>query len=153
MTNPLSRFALPGDSSRQTRAKNRRRRSPPCDGGWPDVPFGPPTPAMTTTAIVAEILIVGLQASAWVALLVGWIYGTSLIHEGLWRGWEGLGTILILATAYSLGIVIDRLADSLFRRIAWLGGGGGHRRQRLQVMRRDDPVSRFLEYQRSRLRI
>jgi hypothetical protein len=107
---------------------------------------------MATTALVTEILIVGLEAEAWIALAVLAIFGTDWVRLDAIHGWEALATILVLAGAYVLGITVDRLADSAFR---WLRGPDepGFAKKRFEVMHASPGIAPFLEYQRSRLRI
>jgi 8-oxo-dGTP pyrophosphatase MutT (NUDIX family) len=125
---------------------------------------------MATTAVVAEILIVGLQATAWVTLLLLTIFGTDWVDSGALSDFAALTTIGVLAGAYVLGIVVDRAADSFF---SWLrkkrlgkslngrfGESSNERRlpagvstMRLTAMREGGALAAFLEYQRSRLRV
>ena len=107
---------------------------------------------MTATAVV-EILVVGVQAELWLAILA-----CSFVPDGprtgirilqMLKEWAPLGTVTALAVAYALGVVIDRWADSLFprapsERLALM---------RLTVMHKSEGIAKFLEYQRSRLRI
>src|SRR4051794_4266863 len=67
---------------------------------------------LATTALVSEILVVGLEAEAWLAILVLAVFGSDWVDLGGLKGWEALVTILVVAGAYVLGILIDRLADS-----------------------------------------
>ena len=114
---------------------------------------------MATTAIFAEILIVGLQAMTWLSLLVVARYGTDWFHERSFDGWQALLTIVVVAAAYVLGILVDRLADTT---------GGALERvwrprridtpvsvsaMRLRVLREGGELARFSEYQRSRSRV
>jgi 8-oxo-dGTP pyrophosphatase MutT (NUDIX family) len=107
---------------------------------------------MATTALVTEILIVGLEAEAWLTLFVLAVFGTDWVELDALRGWEALVTILVLAVAYVLGIVVDRLADTAFR---WVRGPDqpGFARKRLEVLHASSGMSPFVEYQRSRLRV
>jgi hypothetical protein len=107
---------------------------------------------MATTALVTEILIVGLEAETWVIMLVLAAFGTEWIDLDAVDGWEALVTVLVLAGAYVLGIVVDRVADSTF---GWLRGPDrpGFARKRLEVLHTSPGMAPFLEYQRSRLRV
>jgi hypothetical protein len=69
--------------------------------------------AVPTIAVFAEILIIGLEAAAWVILMVLAIFGKDLVHTAELRGWETLVTLLILASAYVLGVLVDRAANSI----------------------------------------
>lgn len=123
---------------------------------------------MTTTAVFAEILVVGLQAAAWIALAVLAVFGTSWVDLEAVDKWATLVTILVLATAYVLGIVVDRMADSLVHAVIRLRARGETRkarktengvasefqRKRLEVLHRaSEGMAKFLDYQRSRLRV
>lgn len=113
---------------------------------------------MTTTAIVAEILIVGLETVVWLGLLIGSLFGTGGLRGEEIKGWETLATIFVLAAAYALGVIVDRLADSLFKRVARRShlapkGYPPLSKMRLRMMQEDNGVTRFLEYQRSRIRV
>jgi 8-oxo-dGTP pyrophosphatase MutT (NUDIX family) len=115
--------------------------------------------AVATTAVFAEILIVGLEAAAWLSLLVAAIFGTSWVEPGRFEGWEALATIIVIAGAYVLGILVDRFADSLQQRLdrAWpsrpADKPAGLSRMRVTMLQTGGDLARFLEYQRSRLRI
>ncbi|MEK6373832.1 MAG: hypothetical protein AABO58_14180 [Acidobacteriota bacterium] len=104
---------------------------------------------MATTAIVAEILVIGLQAVIWIVLLAMSIGGVPAARAGL-KEWVPLITAFTLGFAYAFGIIIDRISDSLFT-----AGGASESwaEQRLAVLARGDKVTDFLEYIRSRLRI
>ena len=70
---------------------------------------------MTTTAIFAEILIIGLQASVWLALFVIWSFRVEVgrIDLSPLKDWSALITVFVVASAYTLGVAIDRLSDGL----------------------------------------
>jgi hypothetical protein len=107
---------------------------------------------MTATAVV-EILVVGIQTELWLALLAcafspdGHRSAVSTLKE--LKEWAPLGTVLALALAYGLGVIVDRWADSMFPRTAL----EKLPRMRLTVMHKSEGLAKFLEYQRSRLRI
>jgi 8-oxo-dGTP pyrophosphatase MutT (NUDIX family) len=116
---------------------------------------------MTTTAIVAEILIVGLEAAAWLFLLILAVLGPGGLRMADLRGWEVLVTLVALGAAYVLGVVVDRIADDLRY---WLDRVWPGRpvdkpaditmtRMRLVIMRQGGDLSAFVLYQRSRMRI
>ena len=127
---------------------------------------------MATTALVAEIVVVGLQTGAWLALIWGLVTGAHITEEAM----KALApyatgiTVIGLAAAYMLGVLIDRLSDSLYdnfsrtpvgRRINRLFGEDSHSYakpakipiMRLTVMKGSTEVARFLDYQRTRWRI
>jgi hypothetical protein len=119
---------------------------------------------MATTAIIAEILIIGLQALTWLILLVLGIRTES--DAGTWLVDLGpLSVVVALAASYVLGVVIDRVSDSLIDNAgieAALRLKGKKARvadtlelgaKRMAVMAHENAIGTFLEYQRSRLRI
>ncbi len=125
---------------------------------------------MTSTAIFAEILVVGLQATVWLALLCLLIADQNGVHVGAitarlsgLKEWAALITTFVIGFAYTLGIIVDRIADSLW---SWINGvliskaddsnkkpGPSVAKKRLEVMSKDDGLTKFLEYIRSRMRI
>lgn len=118
---------------------------------------------MKTTAIFAELLIVGLQAFAWISFFVLAYIGLEfkLIDELKYiADWAALVTMLILSVAYVLGIIMDRLADSLLLRFtkAWgkkhkVEGNPDFTYMRLFVRSKSEGITDFLDYIRSRLRL
>lgn len=127
---------------------------------------------MTTTAVFAEIIVVGLEAEAWLALLILAIFGADWVDIGALDEWTALVTILVLAVAYVLGIIVDRVADTV---VSPLGkrpasartpasgkngrdddaGGTGFQDKRLLILYKSggDGMAKFLDYQRSRMRV
>jgi hypothetical protein len=128
---------------------------------------------MTTTAIFAEIIVVGLQCVAWILVLVLGLFGTDWIDPAQLRAWAALATIVVVAAAYAVGVIVDRLADDLFlaaialgRRLRGEGSGSTaetlksvtDERLDLQLMRftvadASEGLGRFLDYQRARIRV
>jgi 8-oxo-dGTP pyrophosphatase MutT (NUDIX family) len=125
---------------------------------------------VATTAVFAEILIVGLEAAAWLGLLVLGLLDSRGFHVAGLKGWETLTTVIVAAGAYALGILVDRIADSIFQwhedtaTGIWLNERFGERsywddlpapvkRMRFAVMKEGGGMAPFLEYQRSRIRI
>ncbi len=110
---------------------------------------------MNTTAVFTELLVIGLQAVAWIALAAASFLDFGSAMSAL-RGWETLVTIVVLAIAYVLGVVVDRIADSL---LGPLRNRASQRdpeqvgRARMHILRSASPLSSFLEYQRSRMRL
>lgn len=133
---------------------------------------------LSSTAIIAEILIVGVQAAAWLTVALSW---TSAPLPWTSIGDDLLMITLSVALLYTLGVLVDRLSDSAldgFRelRLCWrndkkedaakrhaegAAAAQGEPKdpepsfatKRLTVMHRSDGMSSFLEYIRSRLRI
>ena len=115
---------------------------------------------MVTTAVFAEIVVGGLEAEAWMSLFVLAIFGSSWIHLGAVHDWVALITLLVLAAAYVLGVMIDRVADTFLVRLLGrlLPPRPVDRPAPIEVMRmtlltKDDAAARFLDYQRSRMRV
>jgi hypothetical protein len=126
-------------------------------------------PFMATTAVFAEILIVGLQVEAWIALVLLSIFGVDWIDLHPVADFAALLTVVVLALAYVLGIIVDRLADTVLDRFERTKPGKRVKRRfsknrklekpakvatmRMKVMLESDGATRFLDYQRSRWRI
>lgn len=117
---------------------------------------------MATTAIFAELLIIGLEACVWLVLFSRIILGTSEVDISVLKGWEALATIFVLGVAYTLGIVVDRLTDSLLHSIdvklrnRWIPrreGDPSVSERRLRIMAENERMAEFLDYLRSRVRI
>jgi 8-oxo-dGTP pyrophosphatase MutT (NUDIX family) len=125
---------------------------------------------VSTTAVVAEILIVGLEAEAWLALLVVTIFGAGWIDLATASKFAPMLLVLMLAAAYVLGIIVDRIADTAFRFFNGTGVGQWNNRRfgkasegwklhahektmRMAVMREGGGMASFVDYQRSRIRV
>jgi len=107
---------------------------------------------MTTTAVVAEILVAGAEALIWVVLIaLSIIQPRNFSWLGRLKDWTTPLTPVVVAVAYALGIIVDRVADSLFKYL--FGGTSDPADLRLQVLARGDKVTDFLEYIRSRIRV
>jgi len=109
---------------------------------------------MATTALFAEILVVGLETAVWLSVLILAALGISVSHAAKQlEGLKELATPLTagtLALAYVLGVIADRVSDSLY---TWFRADKGVSHKRLVVMQKNSEIAKFLEYQRSRLRI
>jgi hypothetical protein len=134
--------------------------------------------ALATTAVVAEILIIGLEVEAWLVLAILTVFGHEWLLEldGA-KNFATLLTLIALALAYVLGIVVDRLADTLADAFEDTKVGARVKKKlmkkkrkkereptkneskpkiatmRMTVMEASDGLTRFLDYQRSRWRI
>jgi 8-oxo-dGTP pyrophosphatase MutT (NUDIX family) len=125
---------------------------------------------LPTTAAVLEILIVGVEALAWVALLV-LALTPSTFHIGALAASESLTVAVFGLFAYALGVVADRVADTAYKAVrdrepidqvlvkARIAKPPASRLlppnsiMRLRAMSLEDGRAKFLEYQRSRIRI
>jgi hypothetical protein len=124
-----------------------------------------PVGEMPTTELFAEILLVGLLALPWVAIANASFVRASGISD--FHGGEAVVTAVVLALAYAIGIVLDRVADALFepwdeaisrkvRSVSGLPGESTLSRPsvRFRVMAAaPDSIVRFLDYARSRRRV
>jgi hypothetical protein len=126
---------------------------------------------VATTAIFAEILVVGFQAAAWLTLLVLGLFGTDWVTLSELETWAALITVAVVAAAYMLGVIVDRIADDVFllgarlvagrlpgTRAGKSGSGADDagpdvRRKRVVVIDASEGLGKFLDYQRSRLRV
>jgi len=110
---------------------------------------------MTTTAVFAEMLVAGIEAAVWMVLLalaIAQPHKSDLSRLASFKDFGALVATFVLALSYGLGIVIDRVADSIFEKIF----GKANKAQalmRLQVLGRGDKVTDFLEYIRTRIRV
>ncbi len=123
---------------------------------------------LATTAVFAEILIVGLEVEAWLAFVLLSVFGHEWLFEidGI-KDFAALLTLVVLALAYVLGIIVDRLSDTVLGAFERTGLGESVKRRmskrhgkekglskkRMTVMAKSDGMTSFLDYQRSRWRI
>ena len=118
---------------------------------------------MKTTAIFAELLIVGLQAIVWLIFAGLVFFEVSAFDAALFdelKSWAALITIFVLSFSYVIGIIIDRVADSLFNHVDrrlrnkyLIKSKQPVAVMRLYIMSKNEGVSDFLDYVRSRLRL
>ncbi len=66
---------------------------------------------MSTTTLVAELLVIGVGAAVWVCLLLLAAFGYDWVP--LERLFSTTATVPLLAVVYLLGIVTDRFADAV----------------------------------------
>jgi 8-oxo-dGTP pyrophosphatase MutT (NUDIX family) len=112
-------------------------------------------PSMATTALFVELLVVGLQAEAWLILLTVTLLGPFPMPWDRLEKWTALLTIVAVGVAYVLGIIVDRLADVVTEFALRPGDRQTQSvpRMRLRVMKESEALAAFLDYQRSRVRI
>lgn len=118
---------------------------------------------MKTTAIFAELLIVGLQAIVWLIFAGLVFFEVSTIDTTLFntlKSWAALITIFVLSLSYVIGVIIDRVADSLFNHVDkklrekyLVKSNQSVADMRLYIMSKNEGVTDFLDYVRSRLRL
>ncbi len=111
---------------------------------------------MSTTALVAELLVIGVGAAIWLVLIVLTFLGFDWVElEDLSKA---IGLIPAVAVVYLLGIVVDRVADKLFKpwsdkiRLRQFSTIEAFQTARGEVYERS-PLRGLFEYSRSRLRI
>jgi hypothetical protein len=116
---------------------------------------------MNTTLLFVEIFIAGLQGLVWLALLIlnltgyNWLLNVKFTELG---DWSFLISALIFSFSYSLGIVIDRLANLIFS--AWenkIQKKYAPKENRsfayMRYQLENESLIKQLEYSRTRLRI
>jgi hypothetical protein len=116
---------------------------------------------MNTTLLFVEVFIAGIQGLIWVALLALNLIGPDWLAEIKLQdlgGWTFLISALVFSFAYSLGIVIDRVANFLYSN--WDKKIGAQyfpqEARSLAVVRfqlNNEHLNKQLEYVRTRLRI
>jgi hypothetical protein len=114
---------------------------------------------MATTELFAELLVIGIGAAIWLALLLGAVFGYRV--DGGLPTIDTSALVALAGVAYVFGIVVDRLAYDVFR-------GVERRLSKTILGTRDLPAPAILEreiltgskilgsqiqYNRSRLRI
>jgi hypothetical protein len=75
---------------------------------------------MSTTALVIEHLIIGLQAAIWLSLLILTAFGWNWINLSVLKDFTTILTFVGLAIVYPIGIFVDELADFALR--PWMKG-------------------------------
>ena len=111
---------------------------------------------MVTTALFVELIVIGVSATAWVALLVLAIFGYSWLT---FERFSSLSTVVpLLSLSYLLGIITDRFADRLFEPASsrlltrWFASQSDYRHAQSLVYA-DERFQALAEYSKSRLRI
>ena len=113
---------------------------------------------MSTTNLFVEILVIGVGVAAWLLLIILCVFGTN------WVEIDNSISLLVflpaLSIIYVLGIVMDRLADTLFDlwwstslRSKFFPSKTDYYHARKVVYTHEGRLSESLEYSRSRLRI
>ncbi len=121
---------------------------------------------MSTTAILVEILIIGMQAMVWLVLLVLSVFGYKWLPDtaAAVKGWEPAVSVLALGLCYTLGILVDRVADCLtalhhpgdtLLKISWIKrqADAAHSDTRMRILCSTNKAGEFLAHVRSRTRI
>jgi hypothetical protein len=113
---------------------------------------------MNTTSLFVELVVIGIGAGFWVALIIAAIFGCAWIPDG--NMFSLIAAIPFLAVIYVLGIVSDRLIDKLFDffrgttiRSKYFKSSAEYYEARRKVIASSDRIADVIEYSRSRLRI
>jgi hypothetical protein len=122
-----------------------------------------PDTSMATTLLFAELLIIGMQVVVWLAILIvdvfgiEWLAGVPLQDVSVWQiPFLAVG----FSVAYVLGILFDRIADSVF--LPWdarlrkriLGNQAPSVGvARFELAKDNERLHTYFEYTRSRVRI
>ncbi len=113
---------------------------------------------MSTTDLFVELVIIGMGSAIWIFFLIASIFGLSWIDSSKFLSLTTL--IPVLSLTYVVGIVFDRIADTLFERI-WAkklfskhyeNKDNFHDDRRI-IYIHEGRLANLLEYGRSRLRI
>jgi hypothetical protein len=113
---------------------------------------------MSTTNLFVELIVIGVGALIWIALLVFSLFGWAWVPTD--KLFSTVAIIPLLSLIYVLGIVSDRIADTLFEN--WWNNNlrkerfaeiKSYHAARRQILTGSDRLSDLLEYGRSRLRI
>ena len=117
---------------------------------------------MSTTAVFAELLVAGTGALVW-ALTFGLAFASkswpSPAQLQLLKEWQSPITAVAIALAYVVGVVIDRVADSMLDPIdQWyrnriLGEGYPVADTRLRIAQAGQHLTEYLGYIRTRMRV
>jgi hypothetical protein len=113
---------------------------------------------MNTTSLFVELIVIGMGAVTWVALLVFSFFGYT------WAPIEKLFSIAFfvptISFIYVLGIITDRVADTWFEKFwsstlrnKWFTTINEYYRSRRQIYTGSERLGDLLEYGRSRMRI
>ena len=117
---------------------------------------------MNTSLIFAELIIIGLEGSVWLALLFAGTFGVDAFAGilNLFKDWQLFIAAVLLALVYVVGVIIDRVADALFRKKEGKLDDEivGDMPVSIPVMRfslgtQNDFLNQQLEYTRTRMRI
>lgn len=114
--------------------------------------------AMNTTNLFVELVVIGVGALAWLILLILSVFGWDWVPVE--KAFSTVALVPLVSLVYILGIVSDRIADTLFeqwwndklRKDQFTDNNDYHAARR-SILTRSERLSNLLEYGRSRLRI
>ena len=113
---------------------------------------------MGTTNLFVELVVIGVGAMTWLCLLVVAVFGWKWIPID--KVFSTVALVPLLSLIYLLGIISDRIADSIFERL-WVTrlrqrcfeSTKEYHLARRQILTGSERLSDLLEYGRSRMRI
>jgi len=114
---------------------------------------------MTTTNVFAELLIIGVETLAWIALLILCLFGYDWIDFSIFNNLAI--AIPLAAFTYVLGIIMDRVSDTLLagadhairQKVLGERAAQSFASLRIYILAQSPHLSTDLDYLRSRLRI
>lgn len=113
---------------------------------------------MNTTNLFVELFVIGIGAAVWILLLLFSVLGYAWVDFDTLRSWNAL--LPIVAFIYVLGIVVDRIADTLLRKPdrrlrdrAFAGAEKDYHYVRTYVFYYSEKFKDIFDYSRSKLRI
>ena len=113
---------------------------------------------MNTTNLFVELIVIGVGAAIWLALFALSVFGYTWVP--IERLLSPAAAVFILAVIYVIGIISDRLADTVFEwvwrddlRGAYFKDNSEYYNARRSILTHSERLSDLLEYGRSRLRI
>ena len=113
---------------------------------------------MSTTSLIIEFLIIGIQVAIWLILMFLSIFGVDWFVFEKIKGFEIIIAALALPIVYPIGIFVDNLADSLLDKWNWKIRGEyiPEKSQsviKLLVIAKNEWLAAIFEYSRTRIRI
>ncbi|SRR6266446_5711981 len=113
---------------------------------------------MGTTNLFVELVVIGVGALTWLVLLIFSVFGWQWVPTE--KVFSTVALVPLLSLIYILGIVSDRIADTIFerwwnvdlRKASFPTVDAFHAARR-QILTGSERLSELLEYGRSRMRI
>lgn len=113
---------------------------------------------MSTTNLFVELIVIGVSAFIWLVLFIFSVFGYAWVPIDLLS--SPSAAVAVLAVIYVLGIISDRIADTVFNWIwsddlrgPYFQDIGEYYKARRLILTRSERLSDLLEYGRSRIRI
>lgn len=118
---------------------------------------------MSTTLLFVEILLIGLQSAVWIIFLVLVLWGNDFLKllENVWLSDINIAIgLIIISFLYTIGIFVDRLADTIFER--WYSSLKNKifpnrktptQKMRFELSKSNPELANNMYYARSRIRI